>query len=84
MPGRRGELRGHLPKEIAATLVLELPIGDDWTAKQRTGDPSADDPAEVWTGVLPVVTSYGEPVASAFTPVPDPSPSVRALTRPGS
>lgn len=77
MPGRREELRAHLPKEVAATLVLELPIGDDWTAKQRTGDPTDEDPAEVWTGVLPVVTSYGEPQTAAASSIAEVSPSVR-------
>lgn len=79
MPGRREELRGHLPKEIAATLVLELPIGDDWTAKQRTGDPGVDAQTEVWTGVLPVLTTYGEPQTAAESTVAEVSPSVQRL-----
>lgn len=80
MPGRRDELRGHLPKEIAATLVLELPIGDDWTAKQRAAEPTDDDPSEVWTGVVPMTVEYGEPQTASFSRVAEVSPSVRALT----
>jgi hypothetical protein len=49
-------------------MVLELPL-DEWSVKVSAGPPD-DDPgdldAPVWAGVLPIVTSYGEPV-----PAPD-------------
>ena len=85
VPGRRAEVRDMLPKEVAATIVLALPIVDDgWILKVRTGgteeDP-ADVPDDVWTGVVPMTTAYGEPEAAPWAadlPVP---PSVDALRR---
>ena len=39
VPGRRGELRGHLKKEVAATVALALDITDDnWLLKVSDGD----------------------------------------------
>jgi len=68
MPGRWDTLRAPTAKELAATQVLALPLVE-WSVKVSQGDP--DDPPEdldepVWAGVLPIVTSYGEPV-----PAPD-------------
>lgn len=68
MPGRWDSLRPARAKELAATLVLALPL-TEWSVKLSAGDP--DDPPEdldepVWAGVLPIVTSYGEP-----RPAPD-------------
>jgi nitroimidazol reductase NimA-like FMN-containing flavoprotein (pyridoxamine 5'-phosphate oxidase superfamily) len=68
MPGRWETLRRPTVKELAATMVLELPLAE-WSVKISDGDP--DDPPEdldepVWAGVLPVVSRYGEPV-----PAPD-------------
>ncbi|MBO9522104.1 MAG: pyridoxamine 5'-phosphate oxidase family protein [Nocardioidaceae bacterium] len=62
MPGRWETLRAPRAKELAATLVLTLPL-DEWSVKISDGDP--DDPPEdldepVWAGVLPIVSSYGE------------------------
>ena len=61
-------LRPPHAKELAATMVLELPLAE-WSVKISDSDP--DDPDEdldepVWAGVLPIVSSYGEPV-----PAPD-------------
>lgn len=68
MPGRWDTLRPPHAKELAQTMVLALPL-TEWSVKLSAGSP--DDPAEdldepVWAGVLPIVTSYGEPV-----PAPD-------------
>ncbi len=68
MPGRWETLRPPTSKELAATLVVALPL-TEWSLKVSDGNP--DDPPEdlsapVWAGVLPVVTSYGDPV-----PAPD-------------
>ncbi|WP_221176483.1 pyridoxamine 5'-phosphate oxidase family protein [Nocardioides marmorisolisilvae] len=68
MPGRWDTLRPPTAKELAATLVLELPL-EEWSVKISAGDP--DDPPEdldepVWAGVLPIATAYGEPI-----PAPD-------------
>jgi nitroimidazol reductase NimA-like FMN-containing flavoprotein (pyridoxamine 5'-phosphate oxidase superfamily) len=68
LPGRVAELRRPHAKELAATLVLQLPI-EEWSLKVSAGWP--DDAAEdvaggAWGGVLPMRTSYGEP-----RPTPD-------------
>jgi nitroimidazol reductase NimA-like FMN-containing flavoprotein (pyridoxamine 5'-phosphate oxidase superfamily) len=55
-PGRTSESRPPTDKEMAATLVLALPI-DEWSVKARTGGP-VDDPADEdlgwWAGVAPI------------------------------
>ncbi len=68
MPGRWATLRTPHAKELAATMVLELPLVE-WSVKLSDADP--EDPPEdldepVWAGVLPIVSSYGDPV-----PAPD-------------
>jgi len=68
LPGRWDTLRPPTPKELAATTVLALPL-DEWSVKVSDGppeDPPEDLDAPVWAGVLPIVTSYGDPV-----PAPD-------------
>lgn len=67
MPGRPAEVRANTAKERAATIVLSLPIVEgQWLAKARTGSASAqdDDDPDVWTGILPVHTVFGEPVST--------------------
>lgn len=81
LPARSREVRGHLPKEVAATLVLALPIVDGrWTAKARVGGPgdSGADAAGVWRGVLPTTSGWGTPVAADDCVAPLPG-SVAAL-----
>ncbi|MBB2770144.1 UNVERIFIED_ORG: hypothetical protein GGE11_001039 [Mycolicibacterium obuense] len=74
IPGRAAECPPHSAKEVAATLLLEVPIVDgSWVAKARTGPAS---PGVAWTGVVPVRSGYGEPVSDSVQPVP---PSVRRL-----
>ena len=66
LPGRWDALRAPTTKELAATLVLALPL-DEWSVKVSDGPPTdapEDLDAPVWAGVLPIVTSYGEPVAA--------------------
>src|SRR5919199_1244365 len=87
LPGRWEEVREPTPKELAATLVLELPL-DHSSVKVRTGPPSPFDataapPPEgvpLWWGVVPLRQTPGEPQTApdvpAGTPVP---PSVRTL-----
>ena len=67
-PARARELRPMSDKEVAATLVLALPL-DELSCKVSAGWP--DDSAEdldwpVWAGVLPVRKVFGEPL-----PAPD-------------
>jgi nitroimidazol reductase NimA-like FMN-containing flavoprotein (pyridoxamine 5'-phosphate oxidase superfamily) len=75
IPGRVGELRASTAKELAATMVLTLPIGEsNWSLKVSDGwpdDPQSDIDAGVWGGVVPLTTIYGEPI-----PAPDCPPSV--------
>jgi nitroimidazol reductase NimA-like FMN-containing flavoprotein (pyridoxamine 5'-phosphate oxidase superfamily) len=82
LPGRSGEVRPSTAKEVAATLVLALPI-TEWSLKTAEGfadDPASDVAGDAWAGVVPLVTGYGEPI-----PAPDlrtgieVPPSVRSL-----
>lgn len=79
LPGRTAEVRGHLPKEVAATLVLALDIVDgQWTAKRRIGG-TGDQPAPgVWRGIVPVVRGWAEPITEEGTDAQVPA-SVRGL-----
>jgi nitroimidazol reductase NimA-like FMN-containing flavoprotein (pyridoxamine 5'-phosphate oxidase superfamily) len=85
IPGRAAELRASTAKELAATVVLRLPIGpDNWSLKIGDGwseDPESDVAAGGWAGVVPIITSYGSPLRSPdcdeATPVPE---SVRAMS----
>lgn len=87
IPGRSAEVRPATSRELAATLLLWMPIAE-WSLKVSDGWPEdgEDDVAgPAWAGVIPVRSSHGEPV-----PAPDlrdgiPVPaSVRALAEPGS
>jgi len=56
VPGRWAATRAPNQKEIAATLILELPI-DEASAKIRTGGPiddEADHALPHWAGVIPL------------------------------
>ena len=66
MPGRWADARQPSRKELAATLVLALPLSE-WSVKVSDAPP--DDAAEdlelpVWAGVLPLHETYGEPSAA--------------------
>jgi nitroimidazol reductase NimA-like FMN-containing flavoprotein (pyridoxamine 5'-phosphate oxidase superfamily) len=68
LPGRSAELRRPTGKEVDATLVLALPI-EEWSLKVSDGWPDdrpEDLPGDAWAGVVPLVSSYGEP-----RPAPD-------------
>jgi nitroimidazol reductase NimA-like FMN-containing flavoprotein (pyridoxamine 5'-phosphate oxidase superfamily) len=64
IPGRWDEVRPPSDRELAMTMVLEVPI-DEASAKIRTGPPK-DDPEDlslpVWAGVLPLETIPSEPL----------------------
>lgn len=68
-PGQWDRVRSPDRKELAATMVLALPLASA-SVKVRTGPPSPPDkPGEPpWTGVLPVHQSWGEPVAAPHVP----------------
>ena len=68
IPGRNAEVRRPTKAELAATLVLALPL-DDWSLKISAGWPEdeADDIAgPAWAGVVPVREVYDTPL-----PAPD-------------
>lgn len=73
LPGRVAELREPTDKELAATLVLALPI-EHWSLKVSAGwpdDPPDDVAGPAWAGVIPARISYGDPV-----PAPDLAPGI--------
>lgn len=64
LPGRWEQLRAPLRKELAATLVLEMPL-TEWSVKVSEGmpdDPPQDLATSVWAGVVPLTVERGEPV----------------------
>lgn len=82
IPGRVGELRRPTARELAATVVLAMPIGR-WSMKVSAAppeDPAEDVAGDAWAGVVPVRRRYGDPVPAPDlrdgVPVP---PSVRSL-----
>jgi hypothetical protein len=68
IPGRTREVRASTAKELAATLVLAMPI-DTWSLKvseQWPEDEQSDVEGDAWAGVVPMGTTFGEP-----RPAPD-------------
>lgn len=88
IPGRVAEVRGSTTKELAATMILAMPI-EEWSLKVSAGwpdDPADDVAGDAWAGVVPLLPrQYDAP-----QPAPDLRPgievplSVRRLTEPGS
>ncbi len=78
LPGRSTEVRASSPRELAATLVLAMPI-EEWSLRVSDGWPE-DEPDDVagdaWAGVVPMRTVFDEP---------RPAPDLRAgIAVPGS
>ena len=66
IPGRTAEVRRPTGKELAATLVLELPI-ERWSLKISAGwpeDPDEDVAGAAWAGVVPARITYAPPLAA--------------------
>lgn len=88
IPGRAAELRASTGRELAATLVLRLPIEtDNWSLKVAEGWPEDSDDdvaAGAWAGVVPMAVTYGTPRRAPdcdpAIPVPE---SVRTMAGPG-
>ncbi|MEO7753959.1 MAG: pyridoxamine 5'-phosphate oxidase family protein [Terracoccus sp.] len=90
IPGRVGELRRPRARELAATLLLAMPV-TEWSLKVADGWPE-DDTDDVtgpaWAGILPVASGFGvpqpapdlrsgieiPPSVGALAPSPDPAP----------
>jgi len=71
LPGRSGEIRAPLRRELAATLVLRMPIGE-WSMKVSAGwpdDPAEDVAGDAWAGVIPL--------SPPRPGVPEPAPDLR-------
>lgn len=69
-PGRGAEVRGPNAKELAATLVVALPI-DEASAKVRAGGPIDDEEdlaLPCWAGHLPLSLVASAPVAADGVP----------------
>jgi hypothetical protein len=87
IPGRAAELRASTGRELAATLVLRLPIeSDNWSLKVAEGWPEDSDDdvaAGGWAGVVPMAVTYGAPQRAPdcdpAIPVPE---SVRTMAGP--
>jgi nitroimidazol reductase NimA-like FMN-containing flavoprotein (pyridoxamine 5'-phosphate oxidase superfamily) len=68
MPGRWADARHPNRKELAATLVLALPL-DEWSVKVSDAPPDdaeEDLSRDIWAGVVPIRETYGSP-----EPAPD-------------
>jgi uncharacterized protein len=67
VPGQWSYVRQPSKKELAATSALALPLTEA-SVKIRSGGPS-DEPEDyelnLWAGVVPVTTGFGEPEADA-------------------
>jgi nitroimidazol reductase NimA-like FMN-containing flavoprotein (pyridoxamine 5'-phosphate oxidase superfamily) len=78
LPGRTSEIRRPTPRELDATLVVELPIAE-WSLKVSDGwpdDPPEDVAGDAWAGVVPMTIIYSGPL---------PAPDLRAgIDPPGS
>ncbi len=73
LPGRTAEVRRPTGAELAATLVLAVPIVE-WSLKVSAGwpdDPADDVAGDAWAGVVPLTGSYGPP-----RPAPDLRPGI--------
>jgi len=86
MPGRWVEVRQPTERELAATLVLRVPLAEA-SVKLRSagaeGEPDDGESREVWAGVLPLRTAAGEPEPDPDVPagVPVPASLDRARRR---
>ncbi|MCL2464246.1 MAG: pyridoxamine 5'-phosphate oxidase family protein [Micrococcales bacterium] len=81
VPGGAARLVPPTPTDVAGTLVLALPI-DRWSLKANDGWPhdAADPELTGWAGIVPLVTTWGEPVAAPGLQPPLNAPDeIRAL-----
>jgi uncharacterized protein len=71
LPGRLAEIRGPRRRELAATMVLSMPIRD-WSMKISGSwptDPDDDIAGGAWAGLVPFQAQVGDP---------EPAPDLRA------
>jgi nitroimidazol reductase NimA-like FMN-containing flavoprotein (pyridoxamine 5'-phosphate oxidase superfamily) len=73
VPGRSATLRRHTRKELAATVVVAVPLAEA-SVKSRAGGPkddAGDVATGVWAGVVPLSVTAGPIAADDDAPVPD-------------
>jgi hypothetical protein len=73
VPGRSVTLRGNTRKELAATVVIAVPLAEA-SVKSRAGgaaDEDEDVAAGGWAGVVPLAITPGEIEPDHEGPVPD-------------
>ena len=64
IPGRPAEVRSSTKKELAATIIVSLPL-DECSVKisvNEVDDDEADLNQGTWAGILPINTSFGTPI----------------------
>jgi nitroimidazol reductase NimA-like FMN-containing flavoprotein (pyridoxamine 5'-phosphate oxidase superfamily) len=87
LPGRWSEARHPNKKELAATLVLALPL-DEISVKVADGPPDDEEDdisRPIWAGVVPLRESFGEPIPAPDLVEPYPVPDyVKGWRRPTS
>jgi nitroimidazol reductase NimA-like FMN-containing flavoprotein (pyridoxamine 5'-phosphate oxidase superfamily) len=82
MPGRWDEVRPMTKRELAATVVLRLPLAEASVKVRAHGaseDPDDGEDRAVWAGVVPLTVRAAAPEPSALTPAGTPT-SVAAAT----
>ncbi|MFZ2624944.1 MAG: pyridoxamine 5'-phosphate oxidase family protein [Propionibacterium sp.] len=79
-PGRSEEIRPHTARELAATMLLTLPIDEDnWLYKERTGQAvEPDEQTGAWGGVVGIRTVPQTPERAPWSQADEPE-SVRRL-----
>lgn len=84
IPGRVAEVRSSTKKELAATVIISLPL-DECSVKisvNEVDDDEQDLNQGTWAGIVPFITTIGEPIPAdeeaAGLPVPA---SIQNLTK---
>ena len=66
VPGMSSYARALKPKEVAGTMIVEVPL-EKYSAKSRTGgviDEPEDKELPIWSGVIPLTTLRGAPITA--------------------
>lgn len=66
VPGMSSYARPLKPKEVAGTMIIEVPL-EKYSAKSRTGgvsDEPEDKELPIWSGVIPLTTLRGAPITA--------------------